>query len=195
MLILDKKNQNQLKGSEELSFNDKTTGFVISDFWKWSSSDILSNATRGILAEFIVGSAIGIDFNKIRNEWDSYDLLSPEGIKIEVKSAAYIQSWKQEKYSNISFSIKPTFSLDDDKKQQDEAPIRHSDIYVFCLLKEKDQQKINPLKLEQWDFYIIKTVELNRVFGEQKSVRLSSLQKLIEPKSYNQIREEVKAIY
>ena len=39
---------------------------------------------------------------QISQTWESYDLLSPEGIKIEVKTSAYIQSWKQKAFSKIS---------------------------------------------------------------------------------------------
>ena len=28
------------------------------DYWRWSGSDLVSNAQRGILAEFLVGSAL-----------------------------------------------------------------------------------------------------------------------------------------
>jgi hypothetical protein len=28
-------------------------------------------------------------------------------------------------------------------------------VYVFCHLKHKDQHTIDPLKLEQWDFYVL----------------------------------------
>lgn len=191
---LDKIIQHQLNGSEKLSFNGKGIGFTISDFWKWSSSDILSNATRGILAEFIVRSAIKTDFSCIRNEWDPYDILTLEGIKIEVKSAAYIQSWKQEKYSKISFSIKPTSSLNDESTDKNKQPIRQSDIYAFCLLKEKDQTKINPLNLEQWDFYLVQTKVINKLLNFKKSLGLNSLKSITRPIDYSNISQELKKI-
>lgn len=109
--------------NEELSNNGFPLGYNILHFWRWAMSDILSNATRGLFAEFIVGTSIGFDFSSVRNEWDEYDLTMEDGaIKIEVKSAAYIQSWHQEKPSNIVFSTKS----------------RKSDIYVFCLLNHID---------------------------------------------------------
>lgn len=65
--------------------------FTLLDFWRWSCSDLISNATRGILAEYIIAQALGVA-KGIRKEWAPYDLLTPEGIRVEVKSAAYIQS-------------------------------------------------------------------------------------------------------
>jgi hypothetical protein len=34
-------------------------------------------------------------------KWDSYDVLTPGGIKIEVKSCSYVQSWAQSRPSTI----------------------------------------------------------------------------------------------
>jgi len=52
-------------------------------------------AQRGVLVEFIVASAIGVDLNSVREEWGAYDLTIQDGIRVEVKSAAFIQSWEQ----------------------------------------------------------------------------------------------------
>ena len=63
---------------------------------------------RGLLAEYIVAHALDLA-DAVRSEWDAYDLLLPNGIKLEVKSAAYIQSWYQKEYSNISFAIRSKY--------------------------------------------------------------------------------------
>ncbi len=63
----------------------------LSDFWQWAYSDVLGNTKRGILAEYLVALACGIE-NQERISWDVYDLKLENGIKIEVKSSAYIQS-------------------------------------------------------------------------------------------------------
>src|SRR5882724_11008094 len=95
-------------GTELLHFDGKTLGVSVFDFWQWSASDLLSNTTRGVFAEFIVASAVGISLDQVRDEWGAFDLLSSEGIKIEVKSAAYIQSWFQHKVSPIMFRVPKT---------------------------------------------------------------------------------------
>ena len=178
-------------GKELLKFNDRNTKYILQDFWRWNMSDLLSNATRGILAEFIVGTAIGLDQKDVRNEWDAYDLTSKDGIKIEVKSSAYIQSWKQKDYSKISFSIKPTHFLDPQTLlYQDEAK-RHADVHVFCLLKHKDQDTIDPLKLEQWEFYVVPTPVLSDYGGSQLRIILSKLKKIADPVNYDKLRLEI----
>jgi len=55
---------------------------------------------------------------------------------------------------------------------------RQGDIYVFCVLHHKDKTTIDPLNLEQWDFYILSASILNEQFPTQKSISLSSLLKL-----------------
>ena len=61
-------------GNEKLTYEGSETNYNLLDFWRWSVSDILSNATRGIFAEFVVGTAIGLNPENLRNEWDAYDL-------------------------------------------------------------------------------------------------------------------------
>ena len=135
-------------GKESLTNNGENTNYDLFDFWRWSVSDILSNATRGRFAEFVVGTAVGLNPENLRDEWDAYDLTTDNGIKIEVKSSAYIQSWNQKRFSAISFSIKPARYWDA-KTNITSEPTRHADLYVFCHLKHKDQNTIEPLKMEQ----------------------------------------------
>lgn len=118
-------------GEERLSIDGKELNHTMKEFWQWSQSDIVSNATRGVFAEFIVATALGIIGKSVRDEWNAYDLLSPEGIKIEVKSAAYIQSWTQREYSKISFSIKKAKYWDSETNRLGKTMKRHADVYVF----------------------------------------------------------------
>ena len=85
---------------QPLSPNEKFVGgestplaVTVGDFWQWAYSDLISNTDRGILAEYIVAIALGID-DTVRVPWGPYDLVTPAGTKIEVKSGSYIQSWK-----------------------------------------------------------------------------------------------------
>ncbi|MEQ1733687.1 MAG: hypothetical protein ABL940_08440 [Bacteroidia bacterium] len=179
-------------GEEVLTYVDKKVAYNLLDFWKWSVSDLLSNATRGRFAEFIVGTAIGLDIKTLREEWDAYDLLINYGAKIEIKSAAYIQSWEQKEYSKISFSIK---LASHNLSTNNAIPKRHADLYVFCLLKHKDQATIDPLKLEQWEFYILPTYELDNYKRSQSSITLNSLQKLTSAVTYNELSASINEAY
>ena len=178
-------------GKENLTNNGQKINFNLLDFWRWSVSDILSNATRGRFSEFIVGSAVGLNLENLRDEWDAYDLITEDGIKIEVKSAAYIQSWNQRNFSNISFSIKPARFWDSESNMLELDPKRHADIYVFCHLKHKDQNTIDPLKLEQWDFYILPTYCIDNYERSQSSITINSLKELTTPKKYSELKNSI----
>ena len=83
------------QGDEQFCADGKGLGYTVKDFWTWSVSDLVTNITRGRLAEFIVAKALGVSTDIVRYDWDSFDLTTPAGLKIEVKSAAYLQSWPQ----------------------------------------------------------------------------------------------------
>jgi hypothetical protein len=182
-------------GGETVSDNGVNTKYTLLDFWRWSVSDILSNATRGRFAEFVVGTAIGLDPKNLRDEWDAYDLTTDEGIKIEVKSASYIQSWNQTKLSTISFSIKPAKYWDAETNIQRGERKRHADLYVFCLLKHIDKGTIDPLKMEQWEFYILPTYKLDNYKRSQSSITINSLVKLTVPRKYSELKDEILKAY
>jgi hypothetical protein len=163
-------------GKEPFIFNGDNLPINVLSFWQWSTSELLGNALRGVLAEFIVASTIDVlDFP--REEWDAYDLITKDGLKIEVKSSAYLQSWKQKELSKISFGIQPTKVWEKSDKRSTESK-RQADVYVFCLLAHKDKTTINPLDLSQWEFYILETKVLNDKVPLQKTITLSSLLKL-----------------
>ena len=181
-------------GSEPFQLNGQVLPFDVLSFWQWSSSDLVGNALRGKLAEYIVASAVG-SIEQIRTEWDAYDVVTPEGIKVEVKSGAYIQSWAQNRLSNIQFGIRPTQGWDAKTNTYSSQIERQSDVYVFCVLAHKDQETIDPLNLNQWVFYVIATSLLNRAAGNQKTISLSSLLKL-KPRevTYGEINHAIKHV-
>ncbi len=179
-------------GQETFSESNKVLDFKLLDFWSWSQSSLMDNTLRGILAEYIVKQALEIE-SGTRTEWDSYDLETHNGIKIEVKSAAYLQSWKQSEFSKISFGIAPTKSWDEKKHEYLPEIKRQADYYVFCLLHYKEKRTVNPLKLEQWSFYVLPTSVLNEHKKEQKQITLNSLLKLNPTKcGFNYIKEAIK---
>ncbi|AUD04054.1 hypothetical protein [Spirosoma pollinicola] len=98
-------------GDEHFHSKGRLLDTTLLDFWRWSSSDLVNNTLRGKLAEYLVTQALGIA-SSLRTEWDSFDLMTSTGLQIEVKSAAYLQSWYHKKLSSISFGIRPTLGWD-----------------------------------------------------------------------------------
>jgi len=189
---LDKITATLKTGHEQLTFNETALHFSLLDFWRWSVSDILSNATRGRFAEFIVATATNIDIKTCRDEWSAFDLKTPDGIKLEIKSAAYLQSWFQRALSKISFSTRASSAWDAQTNKFSDVKQRHADLYVFCLLHHNNKQTVDPLNLDQWEFYVLATKQLNEYARSQHSITLKSLQKLTKPVSYDKLNEEIK---
>ena len=101
----------------------------------------MDNTARGILAEFLVAAALG-RHKTPRVEWERYDLRTPSGVTIEVKSAGAIQSWKQKARTPNS-----------------EQARRWADLYVFCVLEGTD-----PLDVDKWQFWVLPRSVLDRSF-------------------------------
>lgn len=167
-------------GSEQLTFKDKELGSSVLDFWSWAYSDLIRNVNRGAFAEFIVREAMnnqsGItSLTDFRVSMDAYDLLSPDGIRVEVKSSAYIQAWESEHPARISFRIAPAKSLDSSGNYSaDSQYCRHSDVYVFCVWTAMSREQ-NILDLSLWDFYVIATKTLDQKVPNQKTITFQSL--------------------
>ncbi len=162
------------------------------DYWRWSSSSLLDNTNRGILAEFLV--AVALDLHKEpRIEWQEYDLQTASGSTIEVKSSAYIQSWKQPKRSIIQFGVAPHRSWDPETGKYREGIKRWADIYVFCVFH--GNEPLDPLDTSKWDFYVLPTETLNQKCPDQKGIGLSSLKNLSPAKcDYANLKKTIEDI-
>lgn len=154
--------------------------FTLFDFWQWADSDVLGNTNRGRIAEYIVARALGLGVTDVQNEWEPFDLKTSDGIKVEVKSAAYVQSWFQKKLSAISFIVPPRRGWDPVTGTVEPDAKRHADVYVFALLAHREKSSINPLDLSQWEFYVLPTARLNGRTRSQHSITLKSLQQLCQ---------------
>lgn len=51
-------NMEQLNGNEAFTLHGSNTSIILQDFWRWAYSDLLNNTHRGVLAEFLVHSAL-----------------------------------------------------------------------------------------------------------------------------------------
>lgn len=169
---------NRKKGKEPFRVNGQDLDFDLLSFWQWSASDLVSNATRGRVAEYIVARALGLAGQGVRDEWAAFDLETPSGVKIEVKSAAYVQSWDQKRLSPIMFVTPKTRAWDADTGRQSLDVKRQADVYVFALLNHADKATIDPLNLDQWRFYVLPTAILDARTRSQHSITLNSLERL-----------------
>lgn len=146
---------------------------TVRDFWAFAMSDLRTNNVRGYLAEFLVAKAVGA--GGFRIEWDAYDVLTPDGVRIEVKSAGYLQTWDQRRLSRISFgSMKGrTWSVE---LGQSASATLNADVYVFAVQTAVQHESYDPLDISQWQFYILSRDAVQAT--GYASIRLSTLHTL-----------------
>ena len=171
-------NPKPLDGHQVFFNGQAQENFILSDFWRWSFSNLLNNVIRGHLAEFIVAKALCV--GGVREVWAAYDLEIPnpkgEKIKVEVKSAAYLQEWEQDGKSSIQFNVRKTRAINPKTGLYTGRKMRHSNVYVLALYKEEqDKNAVKTLNLNQWDFYVVPTKSLNKRERSQQSITLNSL--------------------
>lgn len=169
----------RLKGSEPLRLHGQGLSLTLLDFWQWGMSDLVSNLARGRLAEFIVAYALGIDPRVgVRNEWDAFDLTTPHGIKVEVKSSAYLQSWYQKRFSTVGWALGPTRAWDRATNEYSSEARWQADVYVFALLDHRVKETVEPLDLDQWCFFVVPKTLLSE---QKRFLTLPAVEKLVGP--------------
>ena len=193
-----------LAGSEQFRFNDNPLQTTVKDFWAWSMSRLIADGPRGDLAEFIVNTALGIDTTEPKHGWGECDIIY-DGIRIEVKCSSLLQAWERETIPKPVFSIAKRIGCDVEEtdtgyryigRSIDDKPERRSECYIFCLFKETDRAKADPLQLEQWDFYIVPTKTIDEKLGSQRSITIKGIERLgATPIGFDNIKSTIDAIF
>jgi len=175
----------------------------IDDFRQWAlPKDVRSPRVRGLLAEYLVRRAVGEDAQPAE-DWHYVDIeCRNNGPKIEVKSAAYLQPYKDNGWKEIK---NPKFSIAQKKNawcnwtwdwKTSTHPKRWADIYVLCLEGEKEKDKYEPLDPAQWKFFVITTAQIDNLFGAQKSVAVGRLcAKGLKAVTYDRLQEKINDIW
>lgn len=137
-----------LDGSERFRGVDAS----VLDFWRFAMSDLRMNNVRGYLAEFLVARAVGAPGNRV--EWDAYDVLTPDGVRVEVKVRGYLQSWAQKRVQLSPFQIKAAAPWDHATGAFGEKGW-NADVYVLCVHTAREQDAYDVLDVAQWEFYVL----------------------------------------
>lgn len=148
---------------------------TVGDFWSWAFSDLRSNTTRGVLAEFLVGWALGA-CREVRAAWDNYDLLTPDGIRVEVKASGYLQSWVQKRPSRISFGRLTGRSWNVETGEFGAERGLRADVYVFAIHTCSEPDRYDPLDLDAWRFLVLPRAEVEK--AGSRSISLTTLRRL-----------------
>ena len=184
----------QLDGSETFLFQGSQVSKSpsIIDFWRWCCSDLQDNVTRGILAEFVVASALGIKLG-VRESWADFDLVTEKGIRVEVKSSGLLQSWPQKKLSSANFGQLKSRKWEPLVGYVDEQTFG-GDVYVFCVQTAETHGDYDSMELSQWTFYVVGRKAMESI--DQKTISLAALKRLgLQEVSYEGLDEAVNNVW
>jgi hypothetical protein len=141
------------------------TGKTLLDFWRWAHSDLMVNAARGALAEYLVATAVG-DGAAVRDGWATHNVTMPPGdghpaIRVEVRHGGYLQTWRQPAYTKIHFGRLRSWGWNRETGRVDIPPGFHADVYVFAVHTCREPEQLDILDLAQWDFRVLhrRTIE------------------------------------
>ena len=178
--------EKRLSGDEHFEIEGMPQPVILSDFWSWAMSRLLMDGPRGDLAEFIVRMALDEDLESPKRGWGECDIVCKDGLRVEVKCSSYLQEWNRSSPSRPVFSIAKTLNCDIAEVDGEYMyvgrdslpPCRRSDVYVFCLFINGDRGTADPLKLEQWRFYVASTTLIDENLGDRKTVSIPTLKKI-----------------
>lgn len=154
---------------------------TVADFWRWAFSDLRDDGNRGILAEFLVAKALGKTGTR-RKSWANYDVLTDDGVRIEVKASGYLQGWAQAKLSGLSFGRVAARAYDDKTGKFSAEPEVRADVFVFAVQTCRDHALYNALDIDQWRFYVV-PAEAVRATGH-KTLGIAWVRAQAEPVSF-----------
>lgn len=180
----------RLSGSERLfGVPAGTPGASVLDFWQWAFSLLQENTTRGVFAEWLVGTLLGAA-SQVRVGWDAFDVLTPQGWKVEVKCGAYQQAWHAPGAESAQITFGPLLS----RTWSPEAGAAkertyNADVYVFCLQMSHYPQPFDSLDLTQWEFYVAPVAVVRK--HAYRSIGLKSLAKIAVRCSADGLRQAV----
>lgn len=192
-----------LTGDEAFSCGDATLDTTVKDFWAWSMSRLMGDGPRGDLAEFIVNTALGVDTTIPKKGWGECDIIydrhrfGEDPLRIEIKCSTYLQAWERPSLSKPVFSIAKTINCDIGEYEggyryigrDGSPPQRRSELYIFCLFAATERELADPMKLDQWEFYIVPTKLINEKLGDQRKISLQGIERLgISKCGYNGIK-------
>jgi hypothetical protein len=142
-----------------------------------------------MLAEFLVAQALGAA-TRPRIEWDAFDVVTPEGVRVEVKSSAYVQAWAQARPSSIRFGGLNGRTWDQ-AAGYSPAATYNAGVYVFALVVARDHNSYDPLDVTQWTYWVLSR-RIVEATG-QRSMAHSRVQELAGPPvAYEGLAEAVR---
>jgi hypothetical protein len=151
---------------------------------------LISNIYRGLVAEIIVGAALGTEWNMCSGDWRGWDFEHAHAdppCRLEVKQSAARQTWTGERKATVPiFDIRARTGYFEGADWVAD-PRRFAEIYVFAhhAVMDTSADHCDP---QQWRFYVVaanrlptgKTISLKRIALLSDAVAWNALKAAIE---------------
>nr|WP_309504129.1 hypothetical protein [uncultured Roseovarius sp.] len=144
---------------------------------------VMQNNLRGLWVELMVLELLGSGWKHVGKDWAAWDLERIDGLRVEIKQSARLQSWGPS-IGSPRFSIATAKGHYPDGKTYvpNISGKRLANLYIFAWHDGEDQRLAS-----EWQFYVVDAKELPK---SQKSIGLEALKKLTEPvKSQDLLRQ------
>ena len=151
---------------------------------------LINNVFRGYVAEAIVAAALEPEWTWCSADFASCDFERPDGMRLEVKQSAVLQSWSTKAPTRItgSFDVTARQGYWDGLSWVAE-PGRRAHLYVLAHHLVIDDSA-DHRDLSQWLFYVLPATQLPPI----KTISIGSLQRLTSPCSFDALHAQVSAV-
>lgn len=141
-------------GDEHLSFEQMPTGKLLSDFWCWMSGNMLDADILHLFSKYLV--EMGAD-------------VSVDNKHIVVACSSYLKSYLKRGQLEAPILYRP--DADDDA------------VCVFCLLDCLNPDAVDPIKLEQWKFFVLRCGDITA-----PSITLDEVRQISTETNFDKLR-------
>ena len=132
---------------------------------------VMQNNLRGLWVEMMVAEILGSDWRQVGNDWAPWDLERSDGLKVEVKQSAFVQSWGNSiSAPRFSIAAPKGYYLDGKTYLHNPSGKRPAELYIFAW-HEGDDQRV----ASEWQFYVVQS---SRLPAQQKSIGLGAIGEL-----------------
>jgi len=161
---------------------DETSRFAFGD-------RIVQNNLRALVVETIVDFALRPTWTRTGGNWNGWDFIHTDGMKLEVKQSARLQTWQP-----LDYPPAPRFDIAKRTGYYDGStwvPLvdRHANIYVFAIHTLIDDTA-DHRDASQWKFHVVPTTKL----PEGKSIGFSGVNALAPATAWEKLFEAVEAV-
>lgn len=152
---------------------------------------LVTNAFRGMLVEAMLAQVLEPGWRWCSKDWESHDFESADGVRLEVKQSAALQSWNAEssKPGTGRFDIAPR-KVRWEGAGRIKAAGRHASIYVFAWHPVTDPVTADHRLAEQWLFYPV----AERNLPKQHTIARGKIEGLAKPVEIAGVRDAVERL-